>query len=362
MKRHQRGWIEGPFFDLVFISGAVLGHFLYLFVLTVTGVSSVFAYFAYSALLDAPHSVATHLRVFESRQSREAHLRTWRWSFLLYLVGPASVAIGLTWSTGLPFKLFHFSVFAWASYHLVRQHYGLYCLYQTRGGLRSARIKKVGASLFQAVFILNAIYYLLVGPIDERMFGQDLLPKEVLGALLWVIAVGVCVLFSCELLELVRSKGKSLPKLIFVMCLASFYGFLYFSGQIYDLDVFSVMPLATIQHNIQYLAFVRLHQKKVLSTTVSKPMVAVKAWQFLAVVLSLGFLIRGVEWSTTSVASFFPKIYVDFPLGQGMTFYGLMLTFLLGYSLQHYFLDQYLWRLSRDSTYQRSFLGRNKCL
>ncbi len=349
-------WIRGPGFDLTFISGSVLAQYAFLLLVVFGGVPTMLAFYVYSALLDSPHSVATHLRVFESAESRGRHLRVWRLSFLLFLVGPAAMA--LVWWSGsrLPFQVFYLSVLLWAAFHAVRQHYGFYALYQQKRGGPAGAQSPWTYWLFHGAFLLSAFYYIFAGPFPAWVFGTPVVAQGALDAVAAAMLVGMTALLAIETDELRRNGTRGWPKFLFVAGLTSFPLFLHFSGMIRAIDVYCVMPLVTIQHNVQYLAFVRAHQDNVSRKSEGDGLrMPRNLLQFGLVVLGIGLMVRGIEWSTTSVGEFFPKVGPNFIIVPGVSFYDFMLATLLGYSLQHYFLDQFLWRLRRDETYGKHF-------
>jgi hypothetical protein len=116
----------------------------------------------------------------------------------------------------------------------------------------------------------------------------------------------------------------------------------------------AVSPIVTAFHNVQYLAIVWFfHTNRARAGRTAAPRVAQSV---------LGFLAAGVAFTVVyrvllgCVFSTWPGCDIgaeQMPLTAGLSVSDLGVSFLWGFALHHYYLDQRIWHVRRDVAVQR---------
>lgn len=338
--------------------------------------------FSWAFLLDAPHLWGTLARTFfdpdEWRQRKGVLIKSWGWFLVgsIMIVGPYLVAsVGVDFSPEtLVLGSIVFLVFfrLWAYYHVVRQHWGFFRLYKRKAndfGHFSDRIDTwfFNLSLYLPLLIFMTSTYFYKTPGFESIdlglrtpiFPGGLSIGGILYPILWMTYLLVILGYLAVQIHLYR-KGSLLngSKLLYMGLIVPLH-LIAFSNPI--LVVF-VTPIVTVGHNIQYHVIVYEFAKKKYTPS---PKYRITRFLFRNVLIYFLFglvftflLYRGpfIEFieTTTGLALdglLFNSIGMmagirhpdQLNLGQKV-----FASFLLGWAMQHYYLDSKIWRVSKD--------------
>lgn len=344
---------------------------------------------SWAFLLDAPHVWATLGRVLpdpdEWRERRSVLLRSFGWfavgpAIILspYLVGALTARAGapLAASTLAAGALLFFVLFRlWAYYHVVRQHWGFVSLYRRKA--------EEGDGFARDRWFFNVAMY---APLVLFMTGETLTRTpgypdlgltqplvagwsvaDVVHPAAWTVYAGAWVLYLAALARDWR-RGEALngTKLLYLVLLLP----LHFVAFSHPLMAAFLVPLVTVGHNIQYHAIVYSFGRKKYFGEES-PRYRRARWFFKSVpvyfLIGLLFtfgLYRGpwIEWLRDATGLRLDRLLLDSvgmmagvtdpaSLGLGEQLFAAML---LGWAMQHYYLDSKIWRVSRDRDVQRN--------
>ncbi|HYF78598.1 MAG TPA: hypothetical protein VD973_15785 [Symbiobacteriaceae bacterium] len=316
-------------------------------------------YASWAFLLDAPHLFSTMARTFfdpEERALRRKELwLSWGW----FLVGPVAVL--------LPFGAMVFLVFfrLWAYYHVVRQHWGFFILYKRKNGDKEPRTYRIDQWYFNLALYLPLLLF-VTGPVYARTPGMPSLGLERLAATgvvhvaAWALLVGSTVGYIAYQIWL-RRQGQALngPKLLFLASVVP----LHLLAVSNPWTAALLVPIITVGHNLQYHRIVWMYgQGKYVRSTTTAPVARVifsRFWVYAAMGLLFTLaLYRGpwIEWLQSAVGMSLDRSFLaGIGMMAGLTDPSALsvgqqvfATMLLGWAMQHYYLDSKIWRVSRD--------------
>lgn len=339
---------------------------------------------SWAFLLDAPHVWATLGRTLadpDEWRTRRSVLLT---SFVWFLVGPAIIltpyvlgSFAARWGHPVaPERLalgavaFFVLFRLWAYYHVVRQHWGFVSLYRRKAAdpdpLPLDRWFFNLSMYMPLVLFLTSSFYDQAPGFPSLGLGQPLVAGNSLAALLhplaWVAYLGAfCAYFGWQVRQACRGERLNWSKLVYLAPLLP----LHFVAFSHPLLVAFVVPLVTVGHNIQYHAIVYAYGRKKYSATtepryrwarlIFKNLVVYGA---VGLVFTFGFY-RGpwIEWLKEATGLSLDQVMLHSigmmagirdpaALGLGEQLFAAML---LGFAMQHYYLDSKIWRVSRDA-------------
>jgi hypothetical protein len=407
-KRVHFTWILSPTKDLLFYIGSALAGWLYVgmiwyairtlpdpindafSVIRIGGqVIPLNLYFlvivSWALLLDAPHVWATLGRTLFDPDEWRVRGREIRRSFLWFFVGPIAVilpyAIGSMSSRfGMTFPaatlaaggIFFFVLFRlWAYYHVVRQHWGFFSLYKRKANDHRDLINKVDYWFFNlslylplAMFMTSSFYANTPGFPDIGLrtpLAGNVSIGAVVYPLTWTLYLITIIGYIAFQFRLWRA-GEVLngSKLLYMFLIVPLH-FVAFSHPI--IAVF-IVPLVTIGHNIQYHCIVYSFAQNKYKTKTERGYRWVKAlFKNFAIYAAVGLFFtfvfyRGpwIDWLQSLTGLELDRVVLNslgmmagvqnpaaLHLGERV-----FAAFLLGWAMQHYYLDSKIWRVSRD--------------
>jgi hypothetical protein len=328
-------------------------------------------------LLDAPHLFATLARTYldpaEWEIRRAPLLRSWGF----FLLGPVVVlspyVLGTIvplprWALGLGSIAFTVFFQLWAYFHVVQQHWGFLRLYQRKHGLEDPLELRVDRGFFLASMYLPLVRFMTAPWYAETPFPPLGLQAPILGGrsvadVLHPVATALyaaCVVgYVGFQLQLKGPRNGS--KLLFLASIAPLHGVVFS----HPLLVSFVLPIVTVGHNLQYHRIVWMYGQRRYAADPTQPPVLRKVFSSLWLygLLGLAFtfaLYHGpwVIWASEEAALHLDK----------WAFHGLAAVagaenptqrelgaeivqwFVMGWAMQHYYLDARIWRVSQDKT------------
>ncbi len=337
---------------------------------------------SWSLLLDAPHVFGTLARTMldpdEWRTRRSVLLRSW----LFFLVGPAAVLLPYLLGRFLPLSrgvmalggtvmLIAFQL--WAYYHVVRQHWGFVVLYKRK----NADLADPLENRVDAWFFNLALYLPLVAFLSAPWYAQTGLPPTgfrvplVAGLALGDVLGPLCaVLYPALILgyagfQLHRARAgvpRNGPKLLLLLSVLPLHLAVFSS----PLLALFVVPLVTLGHNLQYHRIIWTYGRNKYAKDAEDryrfagPLFR-GVWRYaLAGGLFTLLLYRGpwMEWlkgalnrATAPALGAVTGLEGPAALGVGELVFAWLL---LGWAMQHYYLDAKIWRVNRDPQVARA--------
>jgi len=152
----------------------------------------------------------------------------------------------------------------------------------------------------------------------------------------------------------------NVPKILFFIALIPLYSYINYSHAVTTAPLIAFAAFVTIYHDVQYHAIVwfysrnRYHRPDVDQ---KKYGLAVKLSQNFATYAIAGIGMAALLRVTGSIFDVTPGLSPLFMTSQ-LTLFGnistseLLLSFVIGIPLHHYFVDQYIWRPSKDKVLQ----------
>jgi hypothetical protein len=369
-------WIVGKRVDLfAFIGGALAGYMVF-FMHAGLGWDMMLIYLLFITFLDTPHFFGTYLRTYLDRQEFKVR-KTFLLASLLWLAaGPLMLLVcyglfrqGLE-NYMLPFNVFILAVGIWAYWHVVRQHYGFMRLYQVKNGERARSNARQDGWLMHLGLMLPFVVFILRHAEARRAFG---LPAQFPAWPSWEYYVfgGIAVVLSYLVLSfLVREAGRvrrgeplNVPKLLLFSAVLPLHMVVCFSQSVLSAPLITFSAFVTIYHDIQYHVLVYCHQRNRFRDNAKAAEHGIAAvlsknvFIFGAAAVAFGLLVRGFGCSIQvydgphqcftptliGKVHLFGNVYSDTLLG----------AFFLGFPCHHYFVDQFIWKPSKDQRLQQ---------
>ena len=335
---------------------------------------------SWAVVLDAPHLFATLARTVLDPEEWRVRSGVLLASFGFFLLGPALIltprllaGAGLLPGEAALLGSVAFVVFfrLWAYYHVVRQHWGFLRLYARRNPAAEDELEtRVDRVAFPVLFylpigwFLTAPWYAASG-MPELGFATEL-GGRTLGAWLhapvgslWLLAALAYAGFQWR--RTVQGVPRNLPKLLLLAATVPLHA-AAFSG---PLLVLFVVPLVTAGHNLQYQRFVWDYGRRRYPGERSPAAFSFRnPVLYFALGLVFTFLCyRGplVGWVSGFLAGLLGEVLLPFAglvagapgSGGGSLAAEVVGASLLGWAMQHYYLDAKIWQVSKDERLRR---------
>lgn len=413
-QRLRFSWILSPGKDLVFYIGSALAGYLYVGIilyaiwalddplrdalgtLSLGGLAiplnlELLVVLSWAVILDAPHVWGTLARTFFDPEEWKVRGRELRFSLVWfafgpavilgpYLLGAAAAALGYPVPRSvLALGAISFFVFfrLWAYYHVVRQHWGFFNLYKRKAGDQGELVNRVDYWFFNlslylplAIF-LTSPYYTEAPGFPDLGLHHPLVAGASIASLayplawaVYLIAIPFYIGFQVKLWrDGVPLNGS---KLLFMALLVP----LHLVTFIHPILVLFVVPVVTVGHNLQYHCIVYTYAQRKYGPRTEPQFRWVKAlFQSIPVYFLVGLaftfaVYRGpwVEWFRNVMGLRLDEVLfnsigmmagiknpAELQLGEQV-----LAAVIIGFALQHYYLDSKIWRVSRDQGLQKA--------
>ena len=289
----------------------------------------------WGVMFDGTHVWGTYARSYRVSDAVSRAALPGSWSWLIIAVGPLLAVIDHALlkqepsplsAAGWLFRSFMARAYAWAYWHLVRQHYGFMVLYRRKAGETDPR----GARLDSLLLWTGTLYPYLRFSLSDS-YAKTGLPQLVPGALMAPLRTALDIAFvvvMAGILALIASgrieKPRLGPKYLFLGVVIAFT-FAVFS--LLD-NLLTITATLTIFHNLQYHRIVWQYERGQGRTPSGS----------LAAYLGLG-LILGVVW-------YVPRVF-GVAIAQGTLARNVLLGLGWGVAFHHYLVDGRIWRIRR---------------
>jgi hypothetical protein len=356
-------WLVSRAFDLTwFFGGGVLS--LIVLALYFGGAPIVALWWIWLLVFDGPHIGAAFTRTYfdaEEWRRRPALLVT---SLLTFAIGPAFLALTVATGSQDPFLLFLAFATFYGYYHVVRQHYGFVALYNTINRDWSARtLDKV--TLYVGCWVPYA-YFLLTHPRARelmRLQAAQLSVVEWLAAYtlvaVWLAAIGRFVV------QQVRRRSRN-PKTAYLLGTVLLYGLIYFAiarlepvygaSQGPDQDFLLLSIVIVIFHNVQYVGLVWFHNQNRYADRTGHGLAGLVNRAPVVFLGALGLFSIGVYFTVACSTGVFPSCqwFTGSTALGPVTVNQIGLCLWWGLAMNHYYLDQKIWRIRGDDELKRN--------
>jgi hypothetical protein len=392
--RYSMNWIVNKKADLLlFIGGALTGYIMF-FLHAGLHLNMLTVWFIWVVFIDTPHFYSTYLRTYFDREEFQARKRLLIGSLAWLFVGPAFIGISyLLFTLGVeaykaPFVLFIIVFNLWAYWHVVRQHYGILALYKRKNNDFDDRDTRIDKVLLYGGLIAPFITFAIRHPEARDLFGLPmafppypdgaLFSSAFLSQLHWehiVVFLSVTFMIIISLTFFVRQLQRwrngqvlNIPKILFFIALIPLYAYINYSPAVTTAPLIAFTAFVTIYHDVQYHAIVWFYsQNRYHKPGVDKKKygLAVKLSQNFAIYALAGIAMAALLRVTGSFLDITPG-FAPIVMTTEMTLFGdlstsaLLLSFVIGIPLHHYFVDQFIWRPSKDQTLREDLKIKKK--
>lgn len=348
-------WITSRNFDLsLYIGACVTGYFL-IYLNVALGVSALLLWWIWIVAVDGPHVFATISRTYLDAEERVRRKRLLIASLGWFLIGPACVVAGIL--TGTPMIFFTFLVLAqlWAYWHVVRQHYGFMVLYQKKNGEPAGKENKADYYIFYILMLAPFLSFLLRHPSARFQLGlgpEISTPEQYILYFLHAFIAATIVFY---IYKEARKPELNLPKNIFLLAVVPLHLLIFLHPYISThVDIILFAVFVTFYHNIQYHGIVWFYNRNKyrtgrdfgLATKVSRNFLTYYAAGILFTLLYRysNWFFTGSDvpfgWSHNAVS--------QMAIAPFFTVSDLAIAFWWGFAFNHYYLDQKIWKVSKD--------------
>ncbi|HCD52527.1 MAG TPA: hypothetical protein DEQ34_08775 [Balneolaceae bacterium] len=368
---YNTNWIIDKRTDLIWFIGGALGGYLLMFMYAGLGWDMVTIWFFWVAFIDSPHFFGTYSRTYLDKQEFKHRKKLLTWSLLWFLAGPVAILLSyMMYSLGsggyeTPWILFTSLFGLWAYWHVVRQHYGFLALYKKKNKEQVKWDYYLDSSLLYGGLMLPFLVFIVRFPETNALFAPVLdwvLATTGISAVTIVSTFTTSTIIALATAYIVRQyflvrsgKQVNIPKALFLLAVIPLHIYICYSDAVLGAGLLGFGAFVTIFHDLQYHAIVWFHHKnryrKAEDTTQfglsAKLTKSLPRYIITAVLMGVVFRLVGctfevhpgcIPFMVTSEKMLFADFGTD-KLLQGL---------LLGFALHHYFLDQFIWRTSKD--------------
>jgi hypothetical protein len=360
-------WLVSRAFDLTwFFGGAALG--LAVLALFFAGAPIVALWWIWLLAFDGPHIAAAFTRTYLDADEWRRRPGLLLGGLLTFAVGPLCLAAGVV--SGSPYPFLAFLAFAtfYGYYHVVRQHYGFVALYNTiNADWEPDRGRLDRWTLYIGCWAPYA-YFLITHPRTRVLAGLRGGPAPIETAAAVALAAAWAIVLARFVLFHVRRDGRRFrnPKTPYLAATVALYGIIYFAiarlepvygaSQGPDQDFLLLSIVIVIFHNVQYVGLVWFHNRNRYAepgAARAAAFVSRAPWIFLGACALFSLAVYGTFACSTGVFPACQWFTTSRSIG-AVTLNQIGLCLWWGLAMNHYYLDQKIWRLRGDETLRRS--------
>jgi len=377
--RLSMNWIVSRPVDLsCFIGAAALGYGMF-YLHAGLAMNMVTVWLVWYMFLDSPHFFGTYSRTYLDREEMASRRRLLLGSLWLLAVGPAFIAgswllhvAGIAWYK-TPFLVLVAFVSIWAYWHVVRQHFGIMSLYKRKNNDSAVLDRRLDQwflyigllAPFVAFAVTNNGARAALGlsaELDGGAYANVYAPggwEETVVRCTMIAAAAACILFVARQIQRWWSGERlNAAKYLFLLAVIPLHMVVCYHPASTTLHLLGFSACVTIFHDVQYHTIVWYYQKN----RVAKAGDAARARYGFAsrigrsfplyVICAVGMgLMLGLLGCLLSVN---PGCIPVLPsretfLFGAVTLEELLYGVFLGVLMHHYFVDQFIWRPSRDA-------------
>lgn len=355
-------WITTRNFDLLLYIGACLSSYAIVFLNVSLGVSALLLAWFWIVSVDGPHVFGTISRTYLDREEWKQRRSLLLGSLLWFLPGPLLLAASLASGTPVPFFVFLVLAQLWAYWHVVRQHYGFLSLYQKKNGEPAGKANAWDYWIFYLLMLLPFVSFLLRHPAARHQLG---LGPELSGQERWIVSglhlaiVASLAAYAAKEVAVVRSgRPWNFPKNLYLLAVIPLHLLVFLHPYISThapIILFAVF--VTFYHNIQYHGIVWYYNRNRYGSDPDgkrfgwASLVSRNFFTYYAAAIVFTLAYRYTNWFFAGLPvplGTGPNAVSQFKLGSLFQVSDLAIGFWWGFAFNHYYLDQKIWRISKD--------------
>jgi hypothetical protein len=362
-------WIIDRRTDLLFLIGPCVFGYLLLYLHVGLGLSSLLIFWFWQVSVNGAHFFATYSRTYFDRQEWRERGSLLLGSFLWIGLGPLVLIVDYVTDMDVLAQLFVLLQISWNYLHVVRQHYGVLCLYQKKNNEISGASNRIDYWLFHIAmfgpFVIWMSRYPFVHKVVADVFDWPEPPWNVhplaIRACESVILACGAVFLAKAVVDARRTGVLNLPKILLFATFFGLHSLLYlWLPAACAFDALLIVAVMTYPHNVQYMAIVWHYNKRHYQPARGQFGVAefinrnVPRFLILSVLFGLAFyyllwFFGGREMPFASAMA----LTSEATLG-GHNVARMVATLGSGVAFSHFYLDQNIWRVNRDPKVART--------
>ncbi|XXF74893.1 hypothetical protein P2318_17620 [Myxococcaceae bacterium GXIMD 01537] len=355
-------WLVSRRADLISSVGGVTASLVLLALHAGAGVGSLVLWWAWVLALDGPHIFATLSRTYLDRQEFSARRGLLLGSLGWFAAGPLAFGLSALWGRRLPFDLFMAMASIWAYWHVVRQHYGVMTLYQRKSRDQLPLDRRIDSLTLYVGLLAPFAAFALTQPIARKILGLRGEPgwESWVAQGCWAAVASVVALLVARQVQRHRAGlGVNTPKLLLLATSAGLSALLFSPWVMNRVDFIMFAVVVTAFHNVQYHGIVWFYHRNryhgpdaELSRYGLAPRISRRFLVYAVCGLAFTVLYRSLGCGLGAhpgCGGFDAKVMI----AAGLSLRDLAACFIWGFALHHYYLDQKIWRVSRDAGLNR---------
>ncbi|WNG43622.1 hypothetical protein F0U60_05575 [Archangium minus] len=354
----RTGWLVNRRHDLLSTLGGAAASFALVALHAWAGISSIVLWWVWVLALDGPHLFATVSRTYLDAREWQTRRRLLLGSLGWFAAGPLLFGVSAALGSKVPFELFLTFASLWAYWHVVRQHYGIMVLYQRKGGETLPLDRRLDSVTLYVGLLAPFVAFAVTHPVARKRLGLTGAPswEPVLAGACFALVLALVVLYAARQVQRTREGLRvNGPKLLMMGAALGLTAVVFWPSVAVRMDFIMFAVAVTAFHNVQYHGVVwfyhrnRYHAAGVdpapfgLAPKVSQRFIL---YALCGVVFTLLYRGLGCGFGAHPGCGGFDW---HMPLAAGLTLRHLMEGFIWGFALHHYYLDQKIWRVSRDA-------------
>ena len=349
-------WLDRPAFDGTWYIGSALAGWAMLLAHVVFGVSALALWWVWILFLDGPHLWATVSRTYLDPLERDGRRAVLLGSLTWGLLPLGVMVYGATTGSHVPWLIFLAFGQVWAYWHVVRQHYGFLVMYQRKGGEPAGAENPVDYWAFYTLMMAPFASFALRHPDARAALGLpaalspfDHVAVALLGA---ATAVAGVLYVGKEIRRWARGETISGTKNLYLLSFVPLHLVtLLAPGWSTSISLLAVAPIVTAGHNLQYEGIVWAYGRRRYSADSARFGAAGRVFSnplvWYGIGLGIALVMRYTSWSLDGEFGPFPE--GRWTLG-GFRPVEVVAAFWWFVAMHHYYLDQKIWRVSRDAS------------
>lgn len=363
-------WIVSSRFDLAWFFGGAAISLVVLALFFGAHLPIVPLYWIWLLGFDGPHIGAAFTRTYLDREEWRERPGMLLVSLLSFAIGPVFLAANLITGSQEPFLIYLGLATFYAYYHVVRQHYGFLALYKARNKDSDKTDLQIDRWALYAGCWAPYAWFLLTHPKARVLMHLSPAGPESLwekAATLLSLGVWGSAILVFLIRQVLRPRGAPrLPQTCYLLVTVLLYSLVYFViarlEPVYaasagpDQDFLLISIMVALFHNLQYVGLVWIHNRNRYSEPGGDygPAAAVSRSpaRYLAFCGAFSALIYLSSAASTGV---FPAIHLGLETRWGpVTFNQIGLCLWWGLAMNHYYLDQKIWRIRGDQRLKKN--------
>lgn len=369
--RYRARWIISRNADLLWFIGGSLSGYLLFYLHAGLRLDMLTVWFVWITLFDLPHFFGTYSRTYFDRVERRQRRGLLVSSLAWLLVGPAVIGTcGVLFRAGVqpyqaPFIALVIVVSVWAYVHVTRQHFGIMRLYARKNDDARPVDRWIDGWAIHLTLLAPAWGFAILHPEVRALLGRpaELLPlgRVLVSASVALTAIAVGVLAARQVVLALRGIPLNLPKLLYLAAVIPFYIFVCYHPATRTAPLLGFVAFVTISHDLHYHALVWFHHRNRHHASGVDPrtfglasLLSRNLPTYLACAVGASAVLMLLSCSLGVTPGCNPLVLASqWPLFGDITWRELVVSLIFGLQMHHYFLDQFIWRPSKDQDLAR---------